>query len=203
MPNLPISLLPVITGLTTDSEFVVSKSGTTYKVSFEEINNTVTGFTTGGTFSDSVITFTKDNGDTYEVSGITDIYITGGTFSKQRGEITLENNTGGTITISGLTNNLSTTGITTDTNTDLTWDNEYYGIIPTAPINLYLPDTTNKEGYSLIIKDESGTADINTITIKPAIGGSSLIDNNPAGVDITTSYQSIKLIVRNSNWWII
>lgn len=202
MPNLPISLLPVITGLTTDSEFVVSKSGTTYKVSFEEINNTVTGFTTGGTFSDGVITFTKDNGDTYQVSGITDTFITGGTFSNQNGELTLQNNTGGTITISGLTNNLSTTGITTDTNTDLTWDNEYYGIIPTAPINLYLPDTTNKEGYSLIIKDESGTANTNLITIKPAISSISNIDNTDTTY-IDTEYGSITLIVRNSNWWII
>lgn len=199
MANLPISLLPEITGLTSDSDFVVSKSGTTYKVSFEEVNNTITGFTTGGTYSTDTITFTKDNGATFTVTGITDTYITGGTYSAQTGELYLYNNDNSNVRITGLTNNIPVTAITEST--PLTWDYQYWGIsASTNPTNITLPTTINKDGYVIIIKDEAYNCTANNILISTVDG---LIDYNPTYNMNTTDGMSLKLIVRNGNWFII
>jgi hypothetical protein len=57
---------------------------------------------TGGTPNNAskLYTFTNNTGGTFNVSALTDIYTTGGTYSN--GSITISNNTGGTFNITGL-----------------------------------------------------------------------------------------------------
>lgn len=102
MPNLPISLLPELTSITTNAEFVVEQSGTTYKIKNSLFDTTYFQLT-GGTIS----------GDTNVVGGFTantisattyqnlplDVYVTGGTYNN--GEATFINNSGGTFTVTG------------------------------------------------------------------------------------------------------
>jgi len=90
-----------------------------------------------------------------------------------------------------------TTGITTSQT--LTWDKTYWGISGSTSVDLTLPPTTAKEGYYLIIKDESGTCGIYRIRITPSSG---TIDGNPS-VDMNINYMSLTCMVRNGNWYLI
>jgi hypothetical protein len=107
MPNLPISLLPELTAITSNAEFVVEQSGTTYKVKnflFETTYLPVSGGTINGDLSvtgdTSVqsLTATTISATTYQ-NLPEDIYVTGGTYNN--GDATFTNNSGGTFTVTG------------------------------------------------------------------------------------------------------
>jgi hypothetical protein len=91
----------------------------------------------------------------------------------------------------------ATTGITTGQT--LTWDKTYWGISGSTNINLILPTTTSKDGYFLIIKDESGSCGNYRIRLTPSVG---LIDGNNY-VDMNINYMSLTCMVRNGNWYLI
>jgi hypothetical protein len=56
---------------------------------------------TGATKSGSVATFRNNTGGTFTLTGLTDVFVTGGTYSSSTGITTFRNNTGGTFTVSG------------------------------------------------------------------------------------------------------
>jgi len=58
---------------------------------------------TGATKSGSVATFTNNTGGTFTLTGLTDVFVTGGTHSLTGGTTTFRNNTGGTFSVSGYT----------------------------------------------------------------------------------------------------
>jgi hypothetical protein len=98
-------------------------SGTTNGFVLSDISNIVSGFdvfVTGGTSNNNTktYTFTNNTGGTFSVIGLTDITITGGTYSA--GNATFTNNTGGTFTVTGFTTTDTFTTGFTYTNNNLT-----------------------------------------------------------------------------------
>ena len=91
----------------------------------------------------------------------------------------------------------TTTGITTSQS--ITWDKTYWGISGLTNVDITLPSTTSKDGYSLTIKDERGTAGSYRIRVTPTSG---LIDGNTY-IDMNINYMSLTFVARNNNWWII
>jgi hypothetical protein len=91
----------------------------------------------------------------------------------------------------------ATTGITTGQT--LTWDKTYWGISANTQVNLILPTTSSKDGYYLIIKDESGICGNYRIRLTPSIG---LIDGNNY-VDMNINYMSLTCMSRGGNWYLI
>lgn len=91
----------------------------------------------------------------------------------------------------------STTGITSSQT--ITWDKTYWGISGSTNVNLSLPTTVGKDGYYLIIKDESGICGNYRIRLTPASG---LIDGNNY-VDMNINYMSLTCMVRGGNWYLI
>jgi hypothetical protein len=91
----------------------------------------------------------------------------------------------------------TTTGITTGQT--LTWDKTYWGISGNSNIDLVLPSVVGKEGYYLIIKDESGICGTYRIRITPSSG---TIDNNNY-IDMNINYMSLTCMVRGGNWYLI
>jgi hypothetical protein len=92
-----------------------------------------------------------------------------------------------------------TTTITDDTT--LTWEYNYYGVNNITPITLTLPTTSDKDGQSLIIKDEIGECSINTITIIPDTFGEQIDNENSIVMSINN--MSLTFMVRNGNWFLI
>lgn len=95
-----------MTGLTING----SLSATTY------LGLPVEVFVTGGTYSASnrSILFTNNTGGTFNVTGITGVFVTGGTLAAS-GTATFTNNTGGTFTVAGFkTTDFKVTGATTN-----------------------------------------------------------------------------------------
>jgi hypothetical protein len=90
-----------------------------------------------------------------------------------------------------------TTGITSSQS--ITWDKTYWGVSGLTNVDITLPSTTSKDGYSLIIKDEGGTAGTYRIRVTPTSG---LIDGN-SYIDMNINYMSLTFVARNNNWWII
>lgn len=90
-----------------------------------------------------------------------------------------------------------TTGITSSQT--ITWDKTYWGISANTNVDLTLPSTTNREGYFLIIKDESGTSNIYRIRLTPTSG---TIDGNNF-FDMNINYMSLTCMVRGGNWYLI
>ena len=91
----------------------------------------------------------------------------------------------------------STTGITSSQT--ITWDKTYWGISGSTNVNLSLPTTVGKDGYYLIIKDESGICGNYRIRLTPSVG---LIDGNNY-VDMNINYMSLTCMVRGGNWYLI
>jgi hypothetical protein len=91
----------------------------------------------------------------------------------------------------------STTGITSSQT--ITWDKTYWGISGSTNVNLSLPTTVGKDGYYLIIKDESGICGNYRIRLTPSVG---LIDGNNY-VDMNINYMSLTCLVRGGNWYLI
>ena len=184
---------------------------------------------TGGTYSNGTITLAGTgtlSTITGLFTGGTDVRVTGATYSNNT--FTFTNNTGGTFsvlfnTVTGLTTNgnltvtgttssgvisattyqnlptgyYNTTGITTSQS--ITWDKTYWGVSGSSNVDLILPTTTSKDGYSLIIKDEGGTAGTYRIRVIPTSG---LIDGNTY-IDMNINFMSLTFVARNNNWWII
>lgn len=96
-------------------------------------------------------------------------------------------------------NTYSVTGITS--NTVLTWSYNYYGVNNSTSITLTLPDTTNRDGQYLVIKDEVGTCSINSITINPNTIGVLIDGQNSVVMNINN--MSLTFMVRNGNWFLI
>lgn len=71
----------------------------------------------------------------------------------------------------------------------------YVGVNSTNLVRVYLPEVSYS-GRQLVIKDESGTAQLNNIDV---IG---LIDNDPDGISIRINNGSVTLIY-NNGWRII
>ena len=91
-----------------------------------------------------------------------------------------------------------TTGIT-DSFCFVNFYINYYGINYNGAVNITLPNSTGKDGYTINIKDEGGHAGTHTITLTPLSG---LIDNNSSAI-MNTNYKSLTLIARSGNWWLI
>ena len=91
----------------------------------------------------------------------------------------------------------STTGITSSQT--ITWDKTYWGISGSTNVNLSLPTTVGKDGYYLIIKDESGICGNYRIRLTPSVG---LIDGNNY-VDMNINYMSLTCMSRGGNWYLI
>ena len=91
----------------------------------------------------------------------------------------------------------NSTGITTSQS--ITWDKTYWGISGLTNVDITLPSTTSKDGYILIVKDESGNAGTYRIRVTPLSG---LIDGNTY-IDMNINYMSLTFVARNNNWWII
>ena len=90
-----------------------------------------------------------------------------------------------------------TTGITTSQS--ITWNKTYWGVSGSSNVDLILPTTTSKDGYSLIIKDERGTSGTYRIRVTPTSG---LIDGSTY-IDMNINYMSLTIMVRNGNWYLI
>ena len=85
----------------------VNNTGGTFSVGGFLTGQTFTDTTiTGGTFNQNtrVLSLVNNTGGTVTVTGITDSFITGGTYSA--GTLSIVNNTGGTVTISGFQNGI-------------------------------------------------------------------------------------------------
>jgi len=93
---------------------------------------------------------------------------------------------------------ISVTGVTTTPFTATT-TYSYYGVTNLGGTSIEIPNPSGIDGYTIRIKDETGTASINPINITPAIGN---IDGNPS-VAMSINYMSLTMVARNNNWWII
>lgn len=103
-------------------------------------------------------------------------------------------------TVPGPINGLSKyipTGITSSQT--ITWDKNYWGISASTNVDITLPTTLLKDGYYLIIKDESGNCGTYRIRLTPSVG---LIDGNNY-VDMNINFMSLTCMVRDGNWYLI
>lgn len=76
----------------------------------------------------------------------------------------------------------------------------YVGITSTAAVRTVTLPATPSDGVLMIVKDESGAAATNNITVNTSDG--TLIDGNATAI-INQNYGSLSFIFRNGNWWII
>ena len=60
-------------------------------------------FVTGATKSGTVAIFTNNSGGTFNLTGLTDTFVTGGTYSSSTSTLTLNRNDGGSVIITGIT----------------------------------------------------------------------------------------------------
>ena len=123
MSSVLISALPNIlsTGYTNDDLLVIvgysgSPSGTTYHTpltSFTQYVSANTASVTGVSFSNGTLTVKTPVGN-YSVSGLNDIYVTGGTYNASNDTATFRNNTGGTFSVTGFTGTTLPAGVNED-----------------------------------------------------------------------------------------
>ena len=89
----------------------------------------VTQAISGGSFNNSTDTLTlnRNDGSTLQITGFTDVFVTGGTYNN--GDITFTNNTGGTFNVSGLFTGSTDVFVTggTYSNGDITFTNNTGG----------------------------------------------------------------------------
>lgn len=74
-------------------------------------------------------------------------------------------------------------------------ENDYYIGVTAAPVTITLPSSTTS-GHTIVIKDETGNAQNNNITI------AGNIDNDPTGVILAINNGAVQLLFRNG-WRII
>jgi hypothetical protein len=125
--------------------------------------------------------FTIKNTGVLSLTAGAGISISGGT-----GDITISSYGADLINVYGTT-----------TNYTATLTDEYIGVSSISNITITLP--TAVDGRVYIIKDEYGQGS-GKITIQPQVGEK--IDNKINYV-ISTPYQSVQVVYRNSNWWIM
>ena len=183
---------------------------------------------TGGTFSGSTLYLVNNSGNTVQITGFStsssggssnlQYYISGSTptgiinsgdrwFNTQTGIELVYINDGDSqqwvqpYSVPGPAGQdlgvYSTTGITSSQT--ITWDKTYWGISGSTNVDLSLPTTVGKDGYYLIIKDESGICGNYRIRLTPSVG---LIDGNNY-VDMNINYMSLTCLVRGGNWYLI
>jgi hypothetical protein len=88
-------------GGTITGNLIINSGLTATTVSATTYQNLPTDvYVTGGTKSNSVVTFTNNTGGTFNVTGFSDTFVTGGTYSS--GTAIFTNNTGGTFNVTGL-----------------------------------------------------------------------------------------------------
>jgi hypothetical protein len=85
----------------------------------------------------------------------------------------------------------------TTTNYTATLSDEYIGVSSVANVTITLP--TAVDGRVYIIKDEYGQGS-GKITIQPQAGEK--IDNK-TNLIISTPYQSVQVVYRSGNWWVM
>ena len=84
---------------------------------------------------------------------------------------------------------------------EVTPDDAIVGTVQATPISILLPGaSTAGPGRRLVIKDESGDASTNNITVSPA--GGALIDGAASYV-ISTDYGVLEIYSNGTNWFII
>lgn len=140
--NTNISVVAnVMSGLTINGTLLVNTiSATTYQNLPIDPDTYVTGGTANN--SSKTYTFTNNTGGTFTVIGLTDIVVTGGTYSN--GTAVFTNNTGGTFNVSGFftgATDIHTTGFSYNNNTFTISDN--VGSAYTATINTMTGLTVN------------------------------------------------------------
>ena len=75
----------------------------------------------------------------------------------------------------------------------------YYGLTDPG-LSITLPAAaTVTEGHELVIKDESGQADVVPHSILP--DGADTIDGSNAALSISAKWGCLRLIQRNGRWW--
>jgi len=102
--NLPTDIFVTGGTYSNGTAIFTNNTGGTFSVNGFSTGNTsgVDVFVTGGTTNNStkIYTFTNNTGGTFSVTALTDLTITGGTYSN--GTAIFTNNTGGTFSVSGL-----------------------------------------------------------------------------------------------------
>lgn len=123
---------------------------------------------TGGTYNGQTLSLGLKNGSNISISGFTDIFVTGGTYSA--GSITLINNTGGTFTINGLftgNTDVFVTGGTYNSNTGIaTFTNNTGGTFTvnnfyTGATDVFVTGGTYSNGSATFRNNTGGTFTIN------------------------------------------
>jgi hypothetical protein len=110
--------------------------------------------------------------------------------------ITIDQSTGDIVISSVGADFISVYGTTVDYTASL--DDEYIGVSSTSPVVITLPFGIFN-GRIFTIKNEYGN-NSGTITLQPALG--ELIDGKPNYV-MRSPYQSVNIVFRAGNWWII
>jgi hypothetical protein len=199
MPDLPISLLPYVgnTGYTDNDLLVIVNyaipSGTTSNTTLLQHKEWILSAQTSLQYFVSATTPTEvvNSGDRWfnTNTGSELVYINDGNSSQWVEPFSI-------LTTPDV-GYYSTTGITISQT--ITWDRTYWGISGSTNVDITLPTAVNKDGYYLVIKDESGNSGTNRIRLTPASG---TIDGNNY-VDMNIDYMSLTLIARNGDWYII
>lgn len=163
------------------------------------IHIVITGDTSQGNFAGSSYKATIGQVSNTILSGLTDVFVTGGTYSA--GTATFTNNTGGTFNVTGFYTggtdlSITSVGVSAYTATTIY---TYYGVTYSGNTDIEIPNATTLDGFNFKIKDERGTAGSYRIRLTPIVG---TIDGNPF-VDMNINYMSLTIMARNNNWWII
>jgi surface protein len=157
---------------------------------------------TGGTFDNNTDTLTLNNstGGTVTITGFTDVFVTGGTYSD--GTTTFTNNTGGTFTVSGYftgqTDNYITGG-TFDKNTEtLSLNNSTGGTITiTGFTDVFVTGGTYSGGTIIFTNNSGGTFNVEGlftgatdvfVTGGTYSAGTTTFTNNTGGTFQVTGY---------------
>ena len=88
--------------------------------------------------------------------------------------------------------------VATATDYSVTGNETFVGVTNTGAVRtITLPSTMPLSGYTVIIKDESGDANINAIVIDP---NGNNIEGSPSDISISTSFGSVMLYSNGSQW---
>jgi len=194
-----ITGLPYVTGGTPNNTlrlytFSNSTGGTFNVNSLTDIN------ITGGTYSNGTTIFTNNTGGTFSIvgyyTGVTDVYVTGGTANNTGKTYVFTNNTGGTFTVAALTDITITGG--TYSNGSLTFINTTGGTfnvsgLYTGSTDVYVTGGTynNSTGLATFRNNTGGT-----FTVSGFYTGST--DVYVTGTTFTPSTKNLRL-TRNDN----
>ena len=80
---------------------------------------------------------------------------------------------------------------------------DYYGVTYNSDCLIEISDGSIQEGKVIIIKDETGQASLNNITVQSAVWYTGVNINGATNSIISSDYSSLSLIRTNGNWWSI